>query len=200
MIAVGLTGSVGMGKSTAAKMFAELGICVHDADAVVHELYEGKAVDQVGAAFPGAIVDGTVDRARLAEAVFDDPAALRRLEAIVHPLVREAENEFLRGARRRGEAMVVIDIPLLFETGEERRFDAIVVVTASPAEQRRRVLARPGMTAEKFDRILTRQMPDAEKRRRADFIIDTEGGFDSVRRQVRAIVAQLRDKHKNPVK
>ena len=188
MLLLGLTGSIGMGKSTTAAMFAAEGIPVHDADRVVHRLYEGEAVGPIEAAFPGVTVNGKVDRERLARAVLDDPPAMARLEALIHPLVRREGERFLEAAAARGARIVVLDIPLLFETGGEDRVDAVVVVSAPAAVQRARVLARPGMTAEKFAAILARQMPDAEKRRRAHFIVDTSRGFDSARAQVRGIL------------
>jgi dephospho-CoA kinase len=188
MFIIGLTGSLGMGKSTAARFFAEEGVPVHDADAVVHRLYEGEAAAAIEAAFPGATSGGKVDRNRLAALVLADPAALKRLEAIVHPLVQAAERALLAQAQARGEKVAVLDIPLLFETGAEARVDAVVVVSAPPELQRSRVLARPGMTIEKLDAILGKQMPDAEKRRRADFVVDTSRDFDVTRAQVRAIL------------
>jgi dephospho-CoA kinase len=188
MFILGLTGSVGMGKSATARLFSEFGVPVHDADAVVHRLYEGEAVDAIEHAFPGTVRDGKVDRGKLAGDVLNDPAALARLEDIVHPLVRAAEDELIAAAQRRGEGTVVLDIPLLFETGAEKRVNAVVVVTASPDIQRERVLARPAMTVQKLESILARQMPDAEKRRRADFVVDTSKGFDAAREQVRAIL------------
>ncbi len=194
MIVLGLTGSIGMGKSTTANMFRDAGVPVHDADATVHELYAGRAAPLIEAAFPGTVVDGKVDRARLSAAVLNDPEALRRLESIVHPLVREAELAFLERHRRSDTPLVVLDIPLLFESGGESRVDRIVVVTADAGEQRRRVLARPGMTAAKFEAILARQVPDREKRARADFIIDTGLGMESARAAVREIIAGLTGK------
>src|SRR4030081_2243065 len=188
MFILGLTGSVGMGKSTTAGFFAEAGVPVHDADAVVHRLYEGEAVAAIEAAFPGATADGKVDRVKLAAQVLDDPGALRRLEAIVHPLVRAAETRFLAEARKRGAPVVVLDIPLLFETASHRRVDAIVVVSAPGEIQRQRVLARPEMTADKLDALLARQMADSEKRGRADFVVDTSRGFDAARMQVQEIL------------
>jgi dephospho-CoA kinase len=188
MFILGLTGSLGMGKSTTARFFAEEGVPVHDADAVVHRLYEGEAAAAIEAAFPGAAAAGKVDRNKLAARVLGDPAALKRLEAIVHPLVRSAEQRLLAEARARGEKIAVLDIPLLFETGGEKRVDAVVVVSAPPEVQHARVLERPGMTMEKLEAILARQMPDAEKRRRADFIVDTSQGFEAARAQVRAIL------------
>jgi dephospho-CoA kinase len=188
MFILGLTGSLGMGKSTTARFFAEEGVPVHDADAVVHRLYEGEAVAAIEAAFPGTTGAGKVDRTKLAARVLGDAAALQRLEAIVHPLVHDAERRLLAEAEARGEQVAVLDIPLLFETGGDRRVDAVVVVSAPPEVQRARVLARPGMTIEKLESILAKQMPDAEKRRRADFVVDTSQGFDTARAQVRAIL------------
>jgi dephospho-CoA kinase len=188
MFIIGLTGSLGMGKSTTARFFAEQGVPVHDADAVVHRLYDGEAAAAIEAAFPGTTSLGKVDRNRLAAWVLADPAALKKLEAIVHPLVQAAEHRLLAQAQSRGEKVAVLDIPLLFETGGEERVDAVVVVTAPAEVQRSRVLTRPGMTNEKLDAILGRQMPDAEKRRRADFVVDTSRGFDAARAQVRAIL------------
>ena len=191
MFVLGLTGSLGMGKSTTARFFAEAGVPVHDADAVVHRLYEGEAVAAIEAAFPGTTADGRVDRTRLAARVLGDAADLKRLEAIVHPLVRKAEQQLLEEAQAHGEPIAVLDIPLLFETGGDRRVDAVVVVTAPPEVQRARVLERPGMTMEKLDSILAKQIPDEEKRRRADFVVDTSQGFEAARAQVRAILAAV---------
>jgi dephospho-CoA kinase len=188
MIVLGLTGSVGMGKSTTARFFAEAGVPVHDADAVVHRLYEGEAVAAIAEAFPGTITDGKVDRTKLATRVLGDAAALKRLEDIVHPLVHEAERKLLADAQARGEKVALLDIPLLFETGGDKRVDAVVVVSAPPEVQRARVMERPGMTLEKLESILARQMPDAEKRARADFVVDTSQGYDAARAQVRAIL------------
>jgi dephospho-CoA kinase len=188
MFVLGLTGSLGMGKSTTAGFFAEAGVPVHDADAVVHGLYEGEAVAAIEAAFPGTTAAGKVDRGKLASRVVDDPGALRALEAIVHPLVRAAEVRFLADAQARGAPIVLLDIPLLFETAAEPRLDAVVVVTAPPDTQRQRVLERPGMTPAKLDALLARQMADDEKRRRADFVVDTSRGFDAARAQVREIL------------
>jgi len=188
MFILGLTGSLGMGKSTTAGFFAEAGVPVHDADAVVHALYEGEAVPAIAAAFPGNIVNGKVDRAKLGAAVLDDACALQRLEAIVHPLVSAAKARFLADAQARGAKVVVLDIPLLFETGGEARVDAVVVASAPAHVQRERVLARPGMTADKLDALLARQMPDSEKRKRADFVVDTSLGFEAARAQVREIL------------
>src|SRR5262245_48248504 len=189
MFIIGLTGSVGMGKSTTARLFAEAGVPVHDADAVVHRLYgEGDAVPAIEAAFPGTTRDGRVERDRLASRVLNDPAALKRLEAIVHPLVHAAEQRLLAEAAARGEQIAVLDIPLLFETNADQRVDAVVVVSAPPEVQRARVLERPGMTLDKLESILARQMPDAEKRRRADFVVDTSRGLEPARAQVAAIL------------
>jgi dephospho-CoA kinase len=188
MFILGLTGSLGMGKSTTAGFFAEAGVPVHDADAVVHRLYAGEAAAAIEAAFPGTTTAGKVDRARLAARVLDHPEALRRLEAIVHPLVRDAETRFLADARARGAGVVVLDIPLLLETSGDQRVDAIVVVSAPSDTQRQRMLARPGMTPEKFDALLARQMSDSEKRRHADFVVDTSHGFEAARAQVQEIL------------
>ena len=188
---LGLTGSIGMGKSATAAIFRRLGVPVHDADAAVHALYSGKAAPLIEAAFPGTVFDGAVDRARLGGAVLDDPERLEALEAIVHPLVRDEEGAFLRQAAAAGAALAVLDIPLLFETGGQSRCDAVLVVTAPPEVQRRRVLARPGMSADKFAAILRKQMPDAEKRGQSHFRVDTGRGFASAEAQVRSIVQCL---------
>ncbi|HEY1448818.1 MAG TPA: dephospho-CoA kinase [Caulobacteraceae bacterium] len=194
MIVIGLTGSVGMGKSATAAMFAEAGAPVYDADAEVRRLYAkgGAAVARVEAAFPGVVVDGAVDRSRLGERVLGDPDALARLNAIVWPLMGEARAEFFRQARASGAEVAVLDIPLLLETGGERNVDKVVVVSAPAELQRQRVLARPGMTVAKFEAILGAQMADADKRARADFVIDTSQDFDHARRQVRQILDALR--------
>ncbi len=193
MILLGLTGSIGMGKSTTTAMFAEHGAMVWNADDAVHAIYApgGAAVGPVGEAFPGVVVDGAVDRARLAEALGRDETAFRRLETIVHPLVAAGRVADLEAARAAGVKLGVLDIPLLFETGGDRAVDAVVVVTADAETQRRRVLARPGMTVERFEAILARQTPDAEKRRRADFIVDTSAGMDAARAQVAEIVGTV---------
>ena len=191
MFILGLTGSLGMGKSTTARLFAEEGVPVHDADAVVHRLYEGEAAAAIEAAFPGTTADGKVDREELAARVLGDRVALKRLEAIVHPLVQQAEQRLLAEAEARGEKVAVLDIPLLFETGGEERVDAVVVVSAPPEVQRSRALERPGMTVDKLDTILAKQMPDAEKRRRADFVVDTSRGLEAARAQVRAILKAI---------
>ncbi|MBP1858757.1 dephospho-CoA kinase [Rhizobium herbae] len=191
MIILGLTGSIGMGKSTTAKMFADLGVPVNDADAVVHSLYQGEAVAPIEAAFPGATKNGAVDRSELSRQLSENPTLFPTLEAIVHPLVRERERVFLDLHRVAGAPLVVLDIPLLFETKAQNRVDAVAVVTCDPEIQRERVMKRPGMTAEKFALILSRQTPDAEKRAKADYIIDTGHGLDSAREQVSAIVQRL---------
>lgn len=191
MFVLGLTGSLGMGKSTTAKFFAEEGVPVHDADAAVHRLYEGEAVSLIEAAFPGTTVAGKVDRDKLAKRVLGDTAAIKRLEAIVHPLVAEVRERFLREAETRGAKVAVLDIPLLYETGGDKRCDAVVVVSAPAEVQRARAFERPGMTAEKLAAILAKQMPDAEKRARADFVVDTSKSYEDARRQVREILARV---------
>lgn len=188
---LGLTGSIGMGKSTTAGLFRELGVPVHDADAAVHEIYGAEGVAPVEAAFPGVAVEGRIDRGLLGARVLGDDTAMKRLETIVHPLVRAREAAFLEQARRDGAPIAVLDIPLLYETGAESRVDAVVVVSAPESVQRERVLARLGMTEEKFAAILSRQVPDSEKRRRADHIIDTSRGLDVARAQVAALLKQL---------
>ncbi|OYX58271.1 MAG: dephospho-CoA kinase [Brevundimonas subvibrioides] len=190
MILLGLTGSIGMGKSTTTALFAEHGALIWNADDAVHALYArgGAAVEPVGEAFPGVVVDGAVDRGRLAEALGRDETAFRRLETLVHPLVAAGRTADLEAARAAGVKLAVLDIPLLFETGGDRAVDAVVVVSADAAAQRRRVLARPGMTVERFEAILARQIPDGEKRRRADFVIDTGRGLDAARTRVAEIV------------
>jgi dephospho-CoA kinase len=188
---LGLTGSIGMGKSTTAALFQARGIPVHDADATVHALYRGRAVPLIAAAFPDAVRDGAVDRVSLSAAVLGKPEAMARLEAIIHPLVREEEASFLRGCRQRGVGLAVLDVPLLLETGGESRCDAVLVVSAPEAVQRARVLARPGMTPERLDAILARQMPDAQKRARAHFIVDTSRGVVAAGRQVGSILLAL---------
>jgi dephospho-CoA kinase len=191
MLILGLTGSIGMGKSATAKMFRETGVAVHDSDRAVHQLYEGEAVPTIEAAFPGTTAGGEVDREKLSAQVLGKPDAFKRLEAIVHPLVRQVSVRFLAAARARGARVVVLDIPLLFETRGEGRVDAVVVVSAPANVQRERVLGRSGMTEEKFAAILARQVPDAEKRRRAHFIVDTSRSFDSARAQVRGILRSV---------
>ena len=180
-----------MGKSTTARFFAEAGVPVHDADATVHRLYEGSAVPAIEAAFPGTTVNGRVDRDKLGHCVLGDETALRTLESIVHPLVRAEEESFLNNARAVGAKVAVLDIPLLFETGGEKRVDAVVVVSAPAAVQHARAFERPGMTEAKLAAILAKQMPDQEKRRRADFIVDTSKGFDAARAQVDAILGAV---------
>lgn len=191
MIVLGLTGSIGMGKSTTARMFREAGVPVHDSDETVHRLYAGKAAPLIEGRFPGVVRDGVVDRDKLAAAVLGRPDALRDLERIVHPLVRADADAFLERHRQADEKLALLDIPLLFETGGEGRVDRIVVVTAPADVQRERVLARPGMTEQKFEAILSRQVPDAEKRRRADFLIDTGQGMEAARLRVAEIVKEL---------
>jgi dephospho-CoA kinase len=188
MFVLGLTGSIGMGKSTTAQFFAEAGVPVHDADAAVHKLYEGAAVPAIEAAFPGTTGNGKVDRDKLGSRVLGDAAALKRLEAIVHPLVRAAEATFLAEAEAAGAEVAVLDIPLLFETGADARVDAVVVVSAPAAVQHARAFERPGMTEDKLQAILANQMADVDKRRRADFVVDTSKGFDSARAQVHGIL------------
>ena len=191
MLVIGLTGSIGMGKSTVAARLRALGIAVCDADAEVHKLYEGAAVAPIEAAFPGTTADGKVDRQKLADALLDRPDRFKRLEAIVHPLVVEAERTFLHDQAAQGAAMTVLEIPLLLETGGERRVDVVIVCSAPAEAQRARVLRRPGMTAEKLDQLLARQMPDAEKRKRADFVVDTGGTFAESDAQVDKIIESL---------
>ena len=190
MLVLGLTGSIGMGKSTTAKLFAEAGVPVYDADAIVHKLYEGEAVPAIEAAFPGTTENGKVDRAKLSARVVHDPAAMKQLEQIVHPMLGASRQKFFEDAEASGAPVVVVDVPLLFETGGETRVDAVVVVTTSPELQRERVLARGTMDEEKLDSILARQMPDAEKRKRADFVVDTSRGLDPVRERIRDILDQ----------
>jgi len=192
MLKIGLTGSIGMGKSTTAKLFAEAGVPVNDSDAVVHDLYAGEAAPLVDAAFPGTMKNGAVDRQELGRQLAQSPDGFKRLEQIVHPLVRKRESEFLERQKEVGADMVVLDIPLLFETGAEQRVDTIVVVSADPQIQRERVLARPNMTEEKFNMILSRQTPDAEKRRRADYIVDSGHSIETARSQVANIIADLK--------
>ena len=192
MLTIGLTGSIGMGKSTVGKLFAEAGIPLNDSDAVVHDLYAGQAAPLVDAAFPGTMKDGVVDRHELGRQLAQHPDGFKRLEAIVHPLVRKRETEFLERHRAAGAEMVLLDIPLLFETGAWERVDVIVVVSTDPQIQRQRVLAREDMTEEKFDMILSRQTPDAEKRRRADYLIDTSHSIEQTKERVLEIVADLK--------
>ena len=188
MIILGLIGSIGMGKSTTAKLFAEAGVPVYDADAAVHKIYEGGAAPAIEAAFPGTTAHGKVDRNKLSTQVVHDPAAMKRLEQIVHPMLGASRQNFLDEAERSGAPVAVVDVPLLYETGGEKRVDAVVVVTTSPEVQRERILARDNMTAEKLDAILARQLPDAEKRKRADFTVDTSHGLDPVRARIRDIL------------
>jgi len=190
MFVIGLTGSIAMGKSTTARLFAEAGVPVHDADAAVHKLYENAAVGAIEAAFPGTTKAGKVDRVALGQRVLGDPAALQKLESIVHPLVREAEGRFLAETEAAGAKVVVLDIPLLFETGGESRVDAVVVVSAPPEMQRARVLER-GVSPERLEALLARQMSDAEKRRRADFVVDSSQGIEHARAQVHSILAAV---------
>ena len=190
MIILGLTGSIGMGKSTTAKLFTEAGVPVYDADATVHMVYEGEAVPAIEAAFPGTTAGGKVDRAKLSAQVVHDAAAMKQLEGIVHPMLRAYHQKFLDEAEQSGAPVAVVDVPLLYETGGEKRVDAVVVVTTSPKVQRERILARDNMTAEKLDAILARQLPDAEKRKRADFIVDTSHGLDPVRARIRDILQE----------
>jgi dephospho-CoA kinase len=194
MLKIGLTGSIGMGKSTTAKLFAEAGLPVNDADAVVHDLYNGEAAPLVDAAFPGSMKDGTVDRRELARQLGLQPDDFTKLEQIVHPLVRKQEAAFIAREGQRGSSMIVLDIPLLFETGAEARVDVTVVVSCDPQIQRQRVLARPGMTEEKFNMIMSRQTPDEKKRLKADYVIDTGHGIDLARARVADIIADLKQR------
>jgi dephospho-CoA kinase len=188
---LGLTGSIGMGKSTTAKLFIEAGVPVYDADAAVHKIYEGEAAPAIEAVFPGTTVDGKVDRAKLSAKVVHDPAAIKQLEQIVHPMLGASRKKFLEEAEASGAPVVVMDIPLLYETGGEKRVDAVVVVSTDAATQRERILARGTMTSEALDAILARQLPDAEKRKRADFVVDTSHGLDPVRTAIRDILAEV---------
>jgi len=193
VIVLGLTGSIGMGKSTTAGLFREAGVPVQDADQVVAELYAkgGAAVGPVGAAFPGVVRDGAIDREALSQKVLGDPQALARLEAIVHPLVKAERAGFLRKAEAAGAKVAVLEVQLLFEVGVHEDADAVVVVSAPETQQRERVLGRPRMTAERLEQILARQMPDAQKRERADFVIDTGRGIEAAREQVKAILEKV---------
>jgi dephospho-CoA kinase len=191
MFVLGLTGSIGMGKSTTAKFFAEEGVPVHDADGAVHRLYDGEAVAPVEAAFPGTTKNGKVDREKLAKAVLGDPAKIKRLEGIVHPLVQQIRERFLAEAKKNGAKVAVLDIPLLFETGGDKRCDAVVVVSAPAEVQRTRAFERPGMSEQKLAAIMANQVPDAEKRARAEFIVDTSQGFEHARAQVREILQRV---------
>lgn len=188
---LGLTGSIGMGKSTTAKLFAEAGVPVYDADASVHQLYEGEAAPAIEAAFPGTTSNGKVDRAKLSARVVHDPAAIKQLEQIVHPMLGASRQKFFADAEAAKAPVVVLDIPLLFETGGEKRVDAVVVVSTSPELQRERVLARGTMDRAKLDAIIAKQMPDAEKRKRADFVVDTSHGLEPVRAQIEHILAEV---------
>jgi len=188
---LGLTGSIGMGKSTTAKLFAEAGVPVYDADAAVHQLYEGEAAPAIEAAFPGTTVNGKVDRPKLSARVVHDPAAIKQLEQIVHPMLGASRQKFFADADAAGAPVVVLDIPLLFETGGEKRVDAVVVVSTSPEVQRQRVLARGTMDEAKLDAIIAKQTPDAEKRERADFVVDTSHGLEPVRAQITHILAEV---------
>ncbi len=187
---VGLTGSIGMGKSTTARLFADEGVPVYDADAAVHRLYEGEAAPAIEAAFPGSTRDGKVDRTALSQHIVGNAEKLKFLESIVHPLVGQVRDAFLADAKAAGAKVAVLDIPLLFETGGESRVDAVVVVSAPAEIQRARMLER-GIPEDRLDALLARQMPDAEKRRRADFVVDTSGGIESARQQVKAILAAV---------
>ncbi|UGX85784.1 dephospho-CoA kinase [Phyllobacterium meliloti] len=193
MIVLGLTGSIGMGKSTAAQMFMDAGIPVYSADETVHKLYSGVAAPLIEAAFPGVTENGVVDRAELSKAVIGNPEALKKLESIIHPLVRSEENAFRKTAELQGAKLVVIDIPLLFETGGDERVDKILVVSAPADVQKKRVLARSDMTPEKLEAILKRQTPDAEKRGRADFVVNTDQSFDATRAEINDIIRVLTD-------
>jgi dephospho-CoA kinase len=191
MLILGLTGSIGMGKSTTAKLFAEAGVPVYDADAEVHKIYEGEAAPAIEAAFPGTTVDGKVDRALLSVQVVHDPDAMKQLEQIVHPMLGASRKKFFEDAEAAGKPVVLLDIPLLYETGGEKRVDAVVVVTTTPEIQRERVLARGTMDEARLDAILARQLPDAEKRKRADFVVDTSDGLDPVRARIKDILAEV---------
>jgi dephospho-CoA kinase len=191
MIKLGLTGSIGMGKSTTASLFREAGIPVLDSDAIVHELYRGAAAPLIEAAFPGTTQNGIVDRTALGARVLHNNEAMKHLEALIHPMVRQASEDFIADAARKGHALIVLDVPLLFEVGRHQECDAILVVSAPLSVQTERVLARPGMTQEKFQAILARQYPDSDKRRRAHFIIDTGRGVDAARRAVKDVIRTL---------
>ncbi|TXJ17786.1 MAG: dephospho-CoA kinase [Afipia sp.] len=191
MLLLGLTGSIGMGKSTTAKLFQEAGVPVYDADATVHKIYEGEAVPAVEAAFPGSTANGKVDRQKLSAMVVNNAEAMKRLETIVHPMLRSHQLKFLSDAETSGAPVAVLDVPLLYETGGETRVDAVVVVTTGPEIQRERILARDNMTAEKLDAILSRQLPDEEKRKRADFVVDTSHGLEPVRARIDEILREV---------
>ena len=198
MFILGLTGSIGMGKSTTAKMFVEAGVPVYDADAAVHRLYEGEATPAIETAFPGTTANGKVDRDKLAKSVLGDAAAIKRLESIVHPLVHGARERFLAEAERDGAPVVVLDIPLLFETKGDARCDAVVVVSAPADMQRQRAFERPGMSDQKLNAIMANQVPDEDKRRRADFVVDTSQGYEAARAQVRDILRAVATMPKRP--
>ena len=191
MLIIGLTGSIGMGKSTTLQMFADQGVPVYDADAAVHAVYSSTAVPLVEAAFPGTTADGRVDRQKLSQRVLGNPDALKKLEQIVHPLLGAHRQKFVEDAEKAGAPIVLMDVPLLFETGGEKRMDAVIVVSAPAELQHQRVLARENMTPDKLDAILARQMPDAEKRKRADFVVDTSRGLEPVRADVKDILAKV---------
>ncbi|MES2750632.1 MAG: dephospho-CoA kinase [Pseudomonadota bacterium] len=191
MLLLGLTGSIGMGKSTTAKLFEEAGVPVYDADATVHKVYEGEAVPAVEAAFPGSTAGGKVDRQKLSAMVLNNAEAMKLLETIVHPMLRSHQLKFLSDAEKSGAPVAVLDVPLLYETGGEARVDAVVVVTTTPEIQRERILARDNMTSDKLDAILARQLPDAEKRKRADFVVDTSHGLEPVRQRIREILSEV---------
>ncbi len=191
MLLLGLTGSIGMGKSTTAKLFEEAGVPVYDADATVHKIYEGEAAPAVEAAFPGSTVNGRVDRQKLSAMVVNNPEAMKRLETIVHPMLRSHQLKFLDDAEKSGAPVAVLDVPLLYETGGEKRVDAVVVVTTAPEVQRERILARDNMTHDKLEAILARQLPDEEKRQRADFVVDTSHGLEPVRLRIGEILREV---------
>ena len=191
MLLLGLTGSIGMGKSTTAKLFEEAGVPVYDADATVHKVYEGEATPAVEAAFPGSTANGRVDRQKLSAMVVNNAEAMKRLETIVHPMLRSHQLKFLSDAEKSGAPVAVLDIPLLYETGGEGRVDAVVVVTTTPEIQRERILTRDNMTPDKLDAILARQLPDAEKRKRADFVVDTSHGLEPVRQRIGEILSEV---------
>ena len=200
MIVIGLTGSIGMGKTETARSLAALGIPVFDSDAAVHDIYrhDSSVIAAIGHLVPGAVQGGVINRPALSEAIAKAPVILEEIERIVHPAVRRRQDAFLAGCRIRGDAIAVLDIPLLFETGQESRVDVKLVVSAPPDLQRQRVLARPGMTGEKLDLILSKQMPDAEKRKRADYVIDTSQGLDDARHQLQAILKDIRRRQNHP--
>jgi dephospho-CoA kinase len=191
VIVVGLTGSIAMGKSTLAKMFRDLGVPVFDADAAVRELYRGETAQRIETEFPGVLADGAVDREKLSRYVVNDAVAMRRLEAIVHPAVGETRVAFLEDARRAGRRVAILDVPLLFETGGDRKVDVVVVVSAKPEVQRRRALERAGADAQKFEALLARQTPDVEKRQKAHFVIDTSGSLTDSYRQAQTFLRAL---------